>query len=729
MKYTWAAVGMLTLLTLSACGGGGGDTPDNTAPGAVVSTTVQTLDASGGTLALQGLSLALPAAALSASTELSLQQETVDSPALARFRFSPAGQVLTAPAELRYSAANLPANARFFWEVNGERWMIPGTVSGGVLSSRVTSLGYSGAGSVQLARAQAASLGGRLQAAAERMLPMATSPSEGGSVVVAPVDCDAHITVLKTRLARAAADGDQERAVGVFNDLQATQEACVTARIQELERASCEASARAQANAQVLIANSLTAFSELTVPLFATQAFVENTSATCTSGDPAANAALIEAKFDQLLDVMKGQMARAEFDDALTVRDLGVVMHLETLCQRLELDAVCNRLTTELYPDLLDALRAAAFEECRVNATPLAVSQFYALGSRAGDPAKFFNHGRFSLAAVEADLSYCRDPSLGLRVFDGEAVPGELTDRASTIRPLVALGNYQKTRAIEVPRDGSLNIAGSVGVLRCPNGTASAADLVVRINGREWVRRAASGNAYPLESAPLLLDLPRVLPGLGIDPTTSTGFTVRVNREGGACSDGEQAVLDTPFTLFELNVNLPALPPSRFELVAKAGGGQHEKTECVKDTLTGLVWEGKPLTGSRAASNTYTNIANAAQALNLGAAVVTSSGNSVGYMNHVNGLALCGHTDWRIPTREELATLRSTTDDTARPYIVDREWHPNVQDGYWSVSDYSGSAHRADLWLFFAWTVQFVQTLPVFDDLDRPTPAPLRLVR
>lgn len=608
--------------------------------------------------------------------------------------------------------------------------MIPGTVSGGVLHSQVSSLGYSAAGTVELqAKAQAASLTERLMAAAARVLPQADGASEGGGLVVAPVDCDSHVSELSARLRRAATDGDQDRAAGIFNDLVATQEVCASVSAQELEQASCDALAQAQSNASVLLADSLVTFRSLTVPLLAAEGFVERTGATCAKADPAANQALIEAKFDQLLDVMKGQMARAEFDDALTVRDLDTVMHLDTLCQRLDLGAACDRLNNELYPDLLDALRASAFEACRTNGRPLEVSQFYALGSRAGDPVRFFGHGRFSLAAVEADLNYCSNPSLALRVFDGEVIPGELTDRATTLSPLVALGNYQKTRAIEVPRDGSLNIAGRVGVLRCPDSTASAADLVVRINGQEWVRRAASGDTYPLDSAPLLLDLPRVLPGLGIDPATSTGFTVLVNREGGGCSDGKQVVLDEPFTVFELNVNLPALPPSRFELVAKAGGGLYEKTECVKDTQTGLMWEGKPLSGSRAADNLYTNFANAEQALNLGTAAVTSSGNSVGYVNHVNGLALCGHTDWRMPTREELAGLRSTSDDTTRPYIVDREWHPNVQDGYWSVSDYFGNAHRVDSWLYYAWTVTYVSGLPVFDDLERASAAPLRLVR
>ncbi len=564
MKLSLAAVCLALGGVLSGCGGGNAGA--SAEPGVPVTSTTQTLDASGGTVTLQGLSLAVPAAALAASTELGLQQETVARPALARFRFSPAGQALGKPAELRYSAPGLPANVRFFWEVDGEQWMIPGTVSGGVLTSQATSLGYNAAGTVVLqaqAKAQAASLTERLTAARARVLPQADSASEGGGLVVAPVDCDSHVSELSARLRRAATDGDQDRAAGIYNDLVATQEACADVRAQELEQASCDALAQAQSNASVLLADSLLTFRSLTVPLMAAEGFVENTGATCSNANPAANLALMAAKFDQLLDVMKGQMARAEFDDALTVRDLDTVMHLDTLCQKLDLGALCDRLNNELYPDLLDALRTSAFEACRTNGRPLEVSQFYALGSRAGIEEKFYDHGRFSLAAVEADLNYCSNPSLGLRVFDGEAVPSELTDRATALRPLVALGNYAKQKTIEVPRDGSLNIAGTVGVLRCPDGSASGANLVVRINGQEWVRRAASGDGYPLESAPLLLDLPKVLPVVGIDPETSTGFTVTVNREGGACSDGKQAVLDAPFTLFEVQVGLPTVPSGR----------------------------------------------------------------------------------------------------------------------------------------------------------------------
>lgn len=696
MRYSWIATSLVAVSLLSACGGGGGDGASSQESGLPASSATQSIGTDGGTLALQGLTLTLPTAALSDSIQVGVQKESASSPALARFRFAPAGQALKAPSQLQYSVAGLPSNVRFFWEVNGEQWMMPGTVTAGTLTSSITSLGLTSAGSTL--KAQAASLMGRAQAASVRAMAMSASGGEGGGgVVVLPVDCDAHITELKARLLRAATDGDQVRAAAIFNDLQATRDVCASLRIQELEQASCDALAQAQANAEVLIASSLQSFSDLTVPLFAAEAFVQNTGATCANADPAANPGLIQAKFNQLLDVMKGQMTRAEFDDALTVRDLGIVMHMDTMCQQLDLGAVCDRLSDELYPNLLDALRASAFEECRVNATPLAVSQFYALGSRSGIEGAFFGHGRFSLADVEADLNYCSNPALNLRVFDGEAVPSELTDRAATLRPLVSLGSYLNAQTISVPRNGSLNLSGTVGVLRCPDGSASGADLVVRINGREWARRAASGETYRLDSAPLLLDLPATMPTVGLDPAASTGFTVRIHREGGACSDGKQAVLNAPFTLFEVHVDIAKPVEERFELVPKAGGGFYAKTECVRDKRTGLIWEGKNPVGERGANQRFTNYDHSGGLQVQGSFpsffpvpdfMIDAYNNTVAYAKRVNDMALCGMGGWRVPTGEELMTLFDPTapeDRFGPPTIVDLAWFPNQGRGmYWT---------------------------------------------
>jgi hypothetical protein len=44
-----------------------------------------------------------------------------------------------------------------------------------------------------------------------------------------------------------------------------------------------------------------------------------------------------------------------------------------------------------------------------------------------------------------------------------------------------------------------------------------------------------------------------------------------------------------------------------FSLVPKTGGGTYDKTECVKDNVTGLMWEGKTTGGARTFGLLYTN--------------------------------------------------------------------------------------------------------------------------
>ena len=101
------------------------------------------------------------------------------------------------------------------------------------------------------------------------------------------------------------------------------------------------------------------------------------------------------------------------------------------------------------------------------------------------------------------------------------------------------------------------------------------------------------------------------------------------------------------------------------------------KEECVKDDITGLVWEGKTATGLRAASNTYSNF-DAAYTGAGGAQAIYAASNSLGYVNAVNKLNLCGFSDWRMPTVDELQTLA----DYSKPWpgpAIDMNWFPNTK--------------------------------------------------
>ena len=127
--------------------------------------------------------------------------------------------------------------------------------------------------------------------------------------------------------------------------------------------------------------------------------------------------------------------------------------------------------------------------------------------------------------------------------------------------------------------------------------------------------------------------------------------------------------------------------------VANASDGLYDKTECVQDNNTGLVWEGKtasPAT-SRLGTGTYTNFdsTGSGQSWNASGWVILTqdeidaSTNSIGYKNSVNTSALCGYTDWRLPTKEELEGILASS---GSPWI-DTMWFPNTQVSYyWSSS-------------------------------------------
>ena len=167
-------------------------------------------------------------------------------------------------------------------------------------------------------------------------------------------------------------------------------------------------------------------------------------------------------------------------------------------------------------------------------------------------------------------------------------------------------------------------------------------------------------------------------------------FTVAVSNAFGSVVSGGAVV----------TVNSPAA--GRYSLVANGSGGFYDKTECVMDNSTGLVWEGKTASGYRAGTNGYTNYDDASSTLKwvngtyiwvkATAAEINTSTNSIGYRNAVNASALCGYTDWRLPTKEE---LQGILESSGSPRI-DTTWYPNtLATFYWSSSttvDRSGDA-------------------------------------
>lgn len=138
--------------------------------------------------------------------------------------------------------------------------------------------------------------------------------------------------------------------------------------------------------------------------------------------------------------------------------------------------------------------------------------------------------------------------------------------------------------------------------------------------------------------------------------------------------------------------------------------GNYPITDCVKDNVTGLTWEGKPLTGSRAADKTFTNyddttikqVYTVAGAIVPTQAQVDASTNSIGFKNAVNAAALCGFTDWRMPTAKELQTLVDYGVAYPGP-TIDSTWLLNGGTG---AGNPPGSANSGSYWTSTTFAVE-----------------------
>ena len=128
---------------------------------------------------------------------------------------------------------------------------------------------------------------------------------------------------------------------------------------------------------------------------------------------------------------------------------------------------------------------------------------------------------------------------------------------------------------------------------------------------------------------------------------------------------------------------------------------------CVQDNVTGLMWEVKTTSGTHDKNKTYTWY-NPDTLTNGGDMGVPKAGsNTFEFINIVNSQGLCGHKDWRLPTRQELdSTIHYGSTSSSK---IDTVYFPHIQAlSYWTATSMASSG-------LSAWAINFGDGTDVAD--------------
>jgi hypothetical protein len=121
---------------------------------------------------------------------------------------------------------------------------------------------------------------------------------------------------------------------------------------------------------------------------------------------------------------------------------------------------------------------------------------------------------------------------------------------------------------------------------------------------------------------------------------------------------------------------------------------------CVQDNVTGLVWEVKTTSGLHNRDClVFWWDGHTTSAGDQGSVSATCGGirnDTYSFVRAVNGEALCGFTDWRLPTVEELRTISDYSAGTYGDGIWNLSYFPNTKPNYHWTSDLTGNTP----WLF-----------------------------
>ena len=144
---------------------------------------------------------------------------------------------------------------------------------------------------------------------------------------------------------------------------------------------------------------------------------------------------------------------------------------------------------------------------------------------------------------------------------------------------------------------------------------------------------------------------------------------------------------------------------SKYESIVVEG---RESADCVLDTATGLLWEVKSdEPGLRDWRNTYSwfNPGEAHGELDYrglpnGGVCIGSDCDTWDYVRAVNAAALCGFSDWRLPTKDEFLSITDLSKASSPPTVSLAAFPYTQAAEYWTANDYSFQYDSAWAWNF-----------------------------
>lgn len=153
----------------------------------------------------------------------------------------------------------------------------------------------------------------------------------------------------------------------------------------------------------------------------------------------------------------------------------------------------------------------------------------------------------------------------------------------------------------------------------------------------------------------------------------------------GLQQDGEKGrdSLATQGLLVKQGSGLAGFDFSKLDSAGSQIANNASTWSCVKDNLTGLVWEAKTNDGGVHDYDTTYAWYNTNTSNNGGFEGEKKTNNTQDFMATVNTQGLCGFKDWRLPTRQELETIVHYGQTTEA--MIDNGLFPNTQKGlYWT---------------------------------------------